>query len=380
MATAIPETAASPNMQDDNFHRDQGADRIVTDEKPNTNGNGKKVELQEADAWDKLGYSFPTWRKWQILCVVFLIQISINSNAAMYAHTVSSVSEKFHVSEQVARIPQMLFLVAYGFACEFWAPWSEEYGRWKVQQLSLFLINVWQIPCALAPNYATILVARLLGGLSTAGGSVTLGVLADMWVPDEQEYAVAFLVLSSVGGSVVGTIAGSFIEKYLDMQWIFWVLLMVGGATQAIHFFCNPETRATILLDREAKRRRESGEDPNIYGPNEIRGGHKMNMREFWTIVFRYISPFSTLLFSGHFSDRSQALLHVLHRTHRSLALSPFWLQRRPNLHLPAIVQACIRTMGFRHDRNRSSVYSVSASYCTILAIPDILTPASVSS
>lgn len=44
------------------------------------------------------------------------------------------------------------------------------------------------------------------------GGSVTLGVLADMWTPDEQEYAVAFLVLSSVGGSVVGAIIGSFVE------------------------------------------------------------------------------------------------------------------------------------------------------------------------
>jgi MFS family permease len=268
---------------DRELNRDQGANRIIT----NTDGE-KKVELQEGDAWDKLGYSFPTWRKWQILLVVFAIQISINMNAAMYSHAVGAVHEKFRVSEQVARIPQMAFLVAYGFACEFWAPWSEEYGRWKVQQLSLFLINIWQIPCALAPNYATMLVARLLGGLSTAGGSVTLGVLADMWVPDEQEYAVAFLVLSSVGGSVVGTIAGSFIEEYLSMEWIFWILLIVGGVVQAIHFFCNPETRATILLDREAKRRRETGEDPNVYGPNEMRGGHKMTMKEFWTIFFRY--------------------------------------------------------------------------------------------
>jgi hypothetical protein len=25
---------------------------------------GDKVELQEEEAWDILGYSFPTWRKW----------------------------------------------------------------------------------------------------------------------------------------------------------------------------------------------------------------------------------------------------------------------------------------------------------------------------
>jgi MFS family permease len=137
----------------------------------------------------------------------------------MYSHGVSFVHEQYDVSEQVARIPQAAFLIAYGFGCELWAPWSEEYGRWPIQQLSLLLVNIWQIPCALSKNYATILVCRTLGGLSTAGGSVTLGVLADMWEPDEQEYAVAFLVLSSVGGSVVGAIIGAFVEAHLSLPW-----------------------------------------------------------------------------------------------------------------------------------------------------------------
>lgn len=99
----------------------------------------------------------------------------------MYANGVSGISEKLGVTKQVARIPQMTFLVAYAFGCELWAPWSEEYGRWPIQQLSLFLVNIWQIPCALSKNYETYVVCRFLGGLSTAGGSVTLGVLADMW-------------------------------------------------------------------------------------------------------------------------------------------------------------------------------------------------------
>lgn len=32
-----------------------------------------------------------------------------------------------------------------------------------------------------------------------------------------------------------------------------------------------PESRSTIILDHEAKRRRKTGEDPNIYGPNELK-------------------------------------------------------------------------------------------------------------
>ncbi|KAK5531064.1 hypothetical protein LTR25_008921 [Vermiconidia calcicola] len=231
-----------------------------------------KQELMEGDAYDILGYSYPTWRKWMILGVMFYIQISINLNASLYANGVKEISKKFGISEQAARVPQLTFLCAYAFGCELWAPWSEELGRWPTQQLSLFLVNIWQIPCALAPNFGTLVVCRLLGGLSTAGGSVTLGVLADMWEPDDQEYAIAWLVLSSVGGSVVGAVIGGFIEQYLSLPWIFWIQLIAGGAAQLIHFLLVPETRATILLDREAKRRRREGGPPNVYGPIEMHG------------------------------------------------------------------------------------------------------------
>jgi hypothetical protein len=40
----------------------------------------------------------------------------------MYSHAASGVGEEYGVSAQVARIPQMAFLIAYGFGCEPWAP------------------------------------------------------------------------------------------------------------------------------------------------------------------------------------------------------------------------------------------------------------------
>ena len=76
----------------------------------------------------------------------------------------------------------MIFLVTYAFGCELWAPWSEEVGRWPVLQLSLFLVNIWQILAGLAPNFGSLLLARALGGLCSAGGSVTLGMIADLSV------------------------------------------------------------------------------------------------------------------------------------------------------------------------------------------------------
>lgn len=44
---------------------------------------------------------------------------------------------------------------------------------------------------------------------------MTLGMIADMWDSEHQQYAVAFVVFSSVGGSVLGPIVGGFSESFL---------------------------------------------------------------------------------------------------------------------------------------------------------------------
>ena len=229
-----------------------------------------KRELTEEDCYDELGYSFPSWKKWMILTIVFLVQVSMNFNTSLYSNALGGISEEFHVSEQAARLGAALFLIFYAFGCELWAPWSEELGRRWVLQASLFLVNIWQIPVAIAPNFGTILAFRSIGGLSTAGGSVTLAMVADMWEADVQQYAVAFIVFSSVGGSVLGPIVGGFVEEFLPWRWNIWIQLIFGVAVQVLHLALVPETRSTVMMDKIAKKRRKTGQDSNIYGPNEL--------------------------------------------------------------------------------------------------------------
>ncbi|EEH50268.2 uncharacterized protein PADG_06347 [Paracoccidioides brasiliensis Pb18] len=252
--------------------------------------SSERILLLESDCYGKLGFGFPRWKKWTILSVVFFVQLSMNFNTSIYANAITPLSLHFSISEQAARVGQMIFLVAYAFGSELWAPWSEELGRYPVMQLSLSLVNIWQIPCALAKNFHTIVVGRFLGGLSSAGGSVTLGMIADMWEPDDQQFAVAFIVLSSVAGSVIAPIVGGFMEAYLDWRWNFWVQLIFGGVAQAAHLLFVPETRVTVLLDREAKRRRQAGE-LHIYGPGEIQGAG-ITLKEVAIIWARPFSMF----------------------------------------------------------------------------------------
>ncbi|KAJ6014150.1 hypothetical protein N7540_008741 [Penicillium herquei] len=253
-----------------------------------------RVVLTEDMCYDQLGYSFTETRKWMIIAVIFLVQVSMNFNTSLYSNGLSGISEEFGVSMQAARCGAMIFLVLYAFGCELWAPWSEELGRRPILQASLFFVNVFQLPVALAPNFASIMVGRALGGLASAGGSVTLGMIADLWEADTQQYAVAAVVFSSVGGSVLGPVIGGFVEAFLPWRWNIWIQLIFGGFVQIMHFIVVPETRTSVLMDRIAKKMRESGENPNIYGPTE-----GMSFRERFPpreLVATWIRPFRMFL------------------------------------------------------------------------------------
>jgi MFS family permease len=95
------------------------------------------------------------------------------------------------------------FLILYGIGCELWAPWSEEFGRKPIMQLSLFTVNVWQIMAGASTSWSYVLAARLLGGLCSAGGSVTLGMVADMFDPEDQQLPILWVSLWSCLGSGV---------------------------------------------------------------------------------------------------------------------------------------------------------------------------------
>lgn len=255
-------------------------------------GAGDKIVLTEESCYEELGFCFPTWKKWMVISVIFLVQVSMNFNTSLYSNGLTGISEEFGVSMQAARCGAMIFLVTYAFGCELWAPWSEELGRKPILQLSMLLVNIWQLPVALAPNFATIMVGRAFGGLSLAGGSVTLGMVADMWEADTQQYAVACVVFSSVGGSVIGPVVGGFVEKYLTWRWAIWIQLIFGGFVQIVHLLIVPETRTTVMLSQIARKRRKNGEE--VYGPYEIiPWKERFSMKE---ICITWIRPFKMFL------------------------------------------------------------------------------------
>jgi MFS family permease len=85
-------------------------------------------------------------------------------------------------------------------------------------QASLGLTNISIVICATSSSFVGIIGGRAMGGLSSAGGSVTMGMVADVFDKDEQQYAVLWYLLLSYLGPAIGGIFEGPLEQFLGWR------------------------------------------------------------------------------------------------------------------------------------------------------------------
>jgi len=154
-----------------------------------------------------------------------------------------------------------------------WAPLSEvpQIGRMPIYILTLAAFVLLQIPTALATNYGMLMAFRFLTGffgspiLATGGATV-----ADLYSPKKRTYGMTvWAVFASLGPSL-GPLLGSFSARFEGWRWTIWELMWLSGATLILLFFFFPETSASNILYRRARRLRKATGNTSIMSGPEI--------------------------------------------------------------------------------------------------------------
>jgi hypothetical protein len=119
-----------------------------------------------------------TSRKWLQVFITSSTSTCVTCVSSMYTSTYGQMMHEFGISEELAVSGLSLFVFALGLSPMIFSPMSEFYGRRPVYILSMGAFVVWLVPCAVAQNIQTMLVARFFNGLvgsaflSVAGGTV----------------------------------------------------------------------------------------------------------------------------------------------------------------------------------------------------------------
>ncbi|KAF8069059.1 MFS general substrate transporter [Lyophyllum atratum] len=217
-------------------------------------------------------FNFPPWKKIMI-CILICLQTSwvtmCSSAAASIAH---DMQDEFGVSSIVSRLPVAVFLFGMSVGPVILTPLAEDFGRKKVLSACLAILYIFQIPCALATNFGTIIVSRVICGITGATIITSVGNIPDLWRGDDITGLWAMNGWAYSAETVVlGPLIGAYINKAVGWRWMYGIWGIVGAASMIPFIILVPETRGGVILAARAERARKAGR-PRAWAIHEKQG------------------------------------------------------------------------------------------------------------
>ncbi|KAL4984101.1 major facilitator superfamily domain-containing protein [Aspergillus falconensis] len=255
-ASLDPAEKESPQEADLPVDLEKAATTTSAKREPSTRQDFPETDLDRGIiAWDGQDdpanpMNFAPSRKWTLLGLVSAVTVISPLASSIFSPALGDLAVDMGVTnETLLSFTVSIYLLGYTFGPLLLAPLSEIYGRRIVLSCANWFFVVWQIGCALAPNLASLIIFRLLAGVG-GSGCITLGagVIADLFPVQQRGLATSLWSLGPLMGPVIGPIAGGFVGETIGWRWVFWLLLIAGGALSfAIECF-NRETYAPVLL------------------------------------------------------------------------------------------------------------------------------------
>nr|POE62394.1 putative transporter spbpb2b2.16c [Quercus suber] len=194
--------------------------------------------------------------------VIALMAILSPLASSMFTPGIEQIADGLHTTKKSVVACTTGFVIMLGIGPLILAPLSETFGRRKLYLVCFTVFTLLQIPSALSPNIATLIVMRTLSGFF---GSVGIanggGTISDMFEPKDRAGVFGYYLL----GPLLGPLFGGIICERLTWRWIFWVLTIVCTINTIAGFVFLRETYAPVIL-RVRKTKLESEESsPNKY-------------------------------------------------------------------------------------------------------------------
>ncbi|KAH8108480.1 MFS general substrate transporter [Phellopilus nigrolimitatus] len=190
--------------------------------------------------------------------------LCVSFSSSSYSGGLSFTTEDLHIPREVAVLGVSLYVLGFGIGPLVFAPLSEMYGRRLIFMCTYAPYTLLHMGGALSKNVTTLLVCRLLAGISGSSPLTNAGgAISDMWVARERGLAVALYSTAPFLGPVIGPIVGGFVSEDPRLGWRFnfWIMMMFSGVVLILGVLFLPETYAPVLLRRRARllRRQSQG-------------------------------------------------------------------------------------------------------------------------
>ena len=135
----------------------------------------------------------------------------------------SNVAKTFGVSEPRVALTTGLYMMGLGVGGVVASPTAIAFGKRPVYLVTSVVFIISAVWCALSPNYASLVVARVFQGLVVSPVEcLPSASIAEIFFLHERAYRLGIYTLLLLGGKNLVPLVSAAIIQSLGWRWVFW--------------------------------------------------------------------------------------------------------------------------------------------------------------
>jgi MFS family permease len=203
-------------------------------------------------------FNWPLSKKWAVTLTTCFICFAVGLNATGISSAATPINKRFGISDQHfpnSFWPIASWTVGAAIVPMIILPLMEEHSVYWGYMISYTIFFLLVIPQAVAQNFATLVISRFFGG----GAAGVLqngmdGIIADIWQGAvSRSLPVTIYVAGLLIGVTLGPVYGAVIVHNMYWRWIFYIQLIIYGATFVVLFLTMRETRWPVIQRKRQK-------------------------------------------------------------------------------------------------------------------------------
>lgn len=160
-----------------------------------------------------------------------------------YLPAMPAIRDQFGISEFWIQQSLSGFLFAFAAMMLIYGTLSDSFGRRRVILVSLALYVLASIGVALAPNYSTLLVMRVLQGLAAGAGSVVgRAIVQDVFSGAQAQKVMSQIMMVFGLAPAIAPVLGGWMLVYFNWRGVFWFLTLFGVILTLVVWRALPES------------------------------------------------------------------------------------------------------------------------------------------
>lgn len=155
----------------------------------------------------------------------------------------NDVARTYSVTIPQVALTTGLYMLGLGLGSVVASPTAILWGKRPVYLAAIILFTLSSVWCALSPNYASLVVARIVQGFAVSPVEcLPSATIAEIFFLHERAYRLGIYTLLLLGGKNLIPLVSAAIVQSLGWRWVFWITAIVVGFCFFLIFFFVPET------------------------------------------------------------------------------------------------------------------------------------------